>query len=266
MLHIIQRRPLLCFYLLAFAITWGVWLPAAAATAGWLPFMIPRALDGAAYFCGPSLAAIIVVAATDGRTGVHALLGRLLAWRVGAGWYVFALLWRPALFVVTLALLAARGIALAPLDPWDRLVSRFLLFTLLGLVAYVGEEIGWRGYALRQLQGRMGPIAASFVVGSVAGLWHLPAFFIAGHPQYGTPIVPFMVWMIALALIFTWLFNRTNGSLLPVALLHAAINGTGAAFPPLPLVLDLAATLVVALVVALLGRAAPQVTARPYQR
>jgi CAAX protease family protein len=218
--------------------------------------MIPRAIDGAAYFLGPPLAAIIVVAATDGRAGVRALLGRLLHWRVGVGWYVFALLWRPALFAATLGLLAALGIA-PPLDPWAGLVPRFLLFTLLGLVAYVGEEIGWRGYALPRLQGRMGPVAASFVVGLLAGLWHLPAFFIAGHPQYGTLIVPFMVWMIALALIFTWLFNHTTGSLLPVALLHAAINGTGAAFPSLPLVLDLAATLVVALAVGLLGSAAP---------
>ena len=70
--HIIQRRPLLWFTLLAFAITWGVWLPAAAATAGWLPFMIPRTLDGAAYFWGPPLAAIIVVAATGGRAPLTA--------------------------------------------------------------------------------------------------------------------------------------------------------------------------------------------------
>jgi membrane protease YdiL (CAAX protease family) len=245
----LKRHPLLCFYILAFAITWSVWLPAVAATRGLLPFPVPLAIDGLAYFWGPPLAAGIVLYANEGRAGVRALLGRLLAWRAGAGWYAFALLWRPAMLLVVIALIAALGGGIPALDPWYLLVPLFLLHTLVRIVAHVGEEIGWRGYALPRLQARIGPLAASVLIGLLAGLWHLPAFFIVGHPQFGTPILPFIVWMVAIAIIFTWVYNHTGGSLLPVTLLHAAINGAGAVFPSLPLALDVGVTPIAALAI-----------------
>jgi membrane protease YdiL (CAAX protease family) len=245
----LKRHPLLYFYILAFAITWSIWLPAVAATRDLLPFPVPLAIDGLAYFWGPPLAACIVLYANEGRAGVRALLGRLLAWRVGAGWYAFALLWRPAILLAVIALIAALGGGIPALDPWYLLVPLFLLHTLVRIVAHVGEEIGWRGYALPRLQARIGPLAASVLIGLLAGLWHLPAFFIAGHPQYGTPILPFIVWMVAIAIVFTWVYNHTGGSLLPVTLLHAAINGAGAVFPSLPLALDVGVTLIAALAI-----------------
>jgi uncharacterized protein len=252
----LKRYPLLCFYLLAFAITWSVWLPAAAATQGWLPLQVPNALDGFAYFWGPPLAAAIVTGANSGWAGVYSLLGRLGMWRVGARWYVIALLWRPATLAVVIALLALLGIAPPPAGPGYALVPLFLFQTLIRTVAHVGEEIGWRGYALPRHQTRIGALAASILVGMLAGLWHLPTFFIAGHPQYGTQIAPFMIWMVALAIVFTWIYNNTGGSLLPVTLLHAAINGAGAVFPAVPLWLDVGVTLIGALGVVLLDRAA----------
>jgi uncharacterized protein len=249
--HIMRRRPLLCFYLLAFAITWSIWVPAAMGTAGLLPFHIPIVLDGAAYFVGPPLAAGIVLYATGGWAGIGALLGRLRDWRVDRRYYIFALLWRPAIYAAGLALLAALGAAPPALVPWYLLLPRFLLYTLLGLVVYIGEEIGWRGYVLPRLQAHMSPLAAGCVTGLLAGIWHLPAFFIAGHPQYGTPILPFMVWMIALGVAVAWLFNRSGGSLLPVVLQHAAINGMGAT---LPQVIEIIVTLVVVLALVILDR------------
>src|SRR5262245_21690820 len=115
----LKRHPLLCFYLLSFAITWSVWLPAAAGTAGLLPFRVPIAIDGAAYFLGPPLAAGIVLYAAEGWAGVRALLGRLLDWRVGARWYAVALLWRPLVSAAALALMAALGVPPPPLHgPW----------------------------------------------------------------------------------------------------------------------------------------------------
>jgi membrane protease YdiL (CAAX protease family) len=130
-----------------------------------------------------------------------------------------------------------------------------VLIALARSVLYVGEELGWRGYALPRLQVRLGPLAASMLIGLLAGLWHLPAFFIAGHPQYGAPIGPFLVWMVALAIVFTSLYNHTRGSLLPVALLHGAINSAGAIFPGVPLLLEVGVTLVVAIVLSLVDRA-----------
>jgi membrane protease YdiL (CAAX protease family) len=250
----LNRRPLLCFYLLAFAITWSVWLPEVAVTQGWLRFRIPAALDGLAYFWGPPLAAVVVTASAEGRAGLRALFARLLAWRVGLRWYVFALLWRPAILGAVLVLLFVLGAAPAAAGAWYTLIPTFLLWVLLLLVANVGEEIGWRGYALPHLQARVGPLAASVTIGLLGGLWHLPAFFILGHPQYGTVVLPFMVWMIAITIVFTWIYNNTSGSLLPVALLHAAINAAGAVFPPAPLLLEVGVTLIAAIGVVILAR------------
>jgi uncharacterized protein len=253
----LKRYPLISFYLLSFAITWSVWLPAAAGTYGLLPFHVPIAIDGAAYFLGPPLAAGIVIYTAEGWAGVRALLGRLLDWRVGAVWYAVALLWRPVVSAVALTLMAALGAAPAPLrGPWYIVAPLFVLTALARVVAYVGEEIGWRGYALPRLQARLGPLLAGALIGLLAGLWHLPAFFIAGHPQYGAPIAPFMVWMVALAIVFTWLYNRTGGSLLPVALLHGAINSAGVIFPGVPLLLEVGVTLVAAIVLAIADRPA----------
>jgi uncharacterized protein len=252
--HTLQRYPLTCFYLLAFAITWSIWLPAAMATAGLLPFHIPIVLDGAAYFVGPPLAAGIVLYANGGWAAVGGLLGRLRDWRVDRGCYIFALLWRPAIYAAGLTLLAALGAGSPALDPWYLLLPRFLLYTLAGLVSYIGEEIGWRGFALPRLQAHMSLLAAGCVTGLLAGIWHLPAFFIAGHPQYGTPILPFMAWMVLLGVVVAWLFNRSGGSLLPVVLQHAAINGMGATLPPLPQAIEIIVTLVVVLALVILER------------
>src|SRR5262245_23355136 len=124
----LKRRPLLSFYLLSFTITWSVWLPAAAGSAGLLPFRVPIAIDGAAYFLGPPLAAGIVLYATGGWASVRALVGRLLDWRVGVQWYAVALLWRPAVSVVAMVLMAALGAPTPPLyGPWYLVAPLYVL-------------------------------------------------------------------------------------------------------------------------------------------
>ena len=65
-----------------------------------------------------------------------------------------------------------------------------------------------------------------------------------------------MIWMVALSIVFTWVYNRTNGSMLPVALLHGAINSAGVIFPGVPLLLEVGITLMAAIVLALADRPA----------
>src|SRR5262245_12890961 len=255
--QMLKRYPLLSFYLLTFAITWSIWLPAAAGTYGLLAFRVPIAVDGAAYFLGPPLAAGLALYAAEGWAGIHKLLGRLRDWRIVAGGYAFAVLWRPAVATTVLGLMAVLGAQPPALHgPWYLVTPLYLLTSLANIVPYIGEELGWRGYALPRLQARHGPLAASMLIGLLAGLWHLPAFFIAGHPQYGAPIAPFMVWMVALAIVFPWVYNHTGGSLLPVALLHGAINSADVVFPGVPLLLEVGVTLVAAIVLALVDRPA----------
>jgi uncharacterized protein len=65
------------------------------------------------------------------------------------------------------------------------------------LVFVLGEEPGWRGFALPRLTERLGPNMGRLILGSAWPLWHLPLFVVAGTPQYGTPSMLFLVTLTA---------------------------------------------------------------------
>jgi membrane protease YdiL (CAAX protease family) len=96
----------------------------------------------------------------------------------------------------------------------------------------VGEEFGWRGYALPKLQNRYGPLIASLVIGALWGIWHLPSFFApqgvipAIYAQVGTIfILLYTTGNIANSIFMTWLYNKSKASaLLGGIIWHAAIN------------------------------------------
>ncbi len=88
----------------------------------------------------------------------------------------------------------------------------------------LGEEIGWRGFALPQLQTRCSALAASLGLGVIWALWHLPLWLTgsAGHPLALYPA--FAVAVVAASVLYTWIYNSTGGSLLIVVLFHATTN------------------------------------------
>ena len=201
-----RKAPVIAFFVLAYLLSWWVY-----------PLLRFNPLIGLFGLFGPALAAILVTAVTDGRPGVQALLARVVRWRVPLPWYL-VVLGVPA----GLALLAATASAL-----FGRAVLRFGTLTVLDLVLVVmvvGEELGWRGYALPALLERTSPLLASLVIGAVWGLWHLPTFFIAGTPQFGQPIVAYLIMTTAYSIVLTWVFRPTRGSVLIATLLHGAIN------------------------------------------
>jgi membrane protease YdiL (CAAX protease family) len=202
----VRRFPLIAYVVLAYALTWWVY-----------PLLYLNPLIGLLGLFGPALAAILVTAVTEGGSGVRALLSRVVRWRVPVRWYLVAL-GLPAL----VALLAAICSILL-----GSAVLRFGTLTVLDLVLVVlvvGEELGWRGYALPRLLQRYSPLVASLVLGVLWGLWHLPTFFIAGTPQFGLPVVAFLIMTTAYSILMTFVFQRTRGSVLIATLFHGAIN------------------------------------------
>ena len=204
---LVRRYPLVSFFVLAYAFAWGlVLLTGVSLVFGFLALF------------GPAAAALIVTVCTEDRAGVRALLARIAIWRVGQHWYVIAL-GLPAL--LTLGVIGLQIALGAP--PMLQLSARSPL-TLLLFVLVIGEELGWRGFALPRLQARYGSLGASVILGLLWAAWHLPNQFIPGLEYYGYGILAFAAYVVPMTVLFTWLAAHTRGSLLLAWLFHGAIN------------------------------------------
>jgi uncharacterized protein len=136
---------------------------------------------------------------------------------------------------------------------YDLSTPTLLLVALVNLLVSgpLGEELGWRGFALPRLLKRFNPFMASLILGSLWGIWHLPSFFLSGLPQSGLAIAIFLLGGLCLSILATWLFHHTGQSVLSIVLFHYMVNFSlsvlGAPLAAFTLVLVVAAGLVVAL-------------------
>jgi len=238
-------RSVALFYLLAFAVSWSIEIPQAAASRGLIHLQLPGAV-GFLSPLAPMLAAVLMSWRDGGTPELKRLLRSLLLWRVVPGWYAVVLLGFPLLALVAVVLsfvasghrpdLSANYVhdvfpqLSRNLSPW----LLFLPFLLFSIITTIPEETGWRGFALPRLQRSRGPLLASLVVGSLWGLWHLPDFFYPQAVQSGISFPLFLAGTVATSILFTWVFNRTGGSLVMVSLLHSSFNASDVFLPLLP--------------------------------
>lgn len=243
-----ENHQLAAFFALACVISWAIEIPLALTNRGIIRSEIPFSLHYLAGY-GPMLAAIVVTRLTGGKTGLKGLFERMRKWRVKPIWWLVA--------ITPLGIYLLAGIfqwgqlygrlykpgILNPQDmlqwviqgQWSALLNlgwnNFL--PGLGLAALpmwvltfgIGEETGWRGFALPRLQKSRGPLSASVILWAFWAIWHLPLFFYV----YSFSILPgFLSGLLAGAILLTWLYNSTGGSILMVALWHGAFNFTTA--------------------------------------
>ena len=230
----LARQPLIAFFSLAFLGTWLIVLPLALAEGeyglSYLPFEVPEGVDfllvQLSAYTGPLLAAILVTAAIEGRAGVRALRRRIGQWRVGVRWYLVALLAPLGIWLAAYSIALGGDPITALARDWTLLLIPFLPFVVIGLLLpSLGEEPGWRGFALPRLQEQRGPVIGTLGLGFFHGLWHLPVFFTAGLGPFGTTsFTTFMLTAVAASFLYTWVFNSARGSILIVMILHAASN------------------------------------------
>jgi membrane protease YdiL (CAAX protease family) len=229
---LLARHPLVFFFIIAYAGTWLVELPyvGLADGTGLLPFSwpIPFPVSAAvAPFAGPFLAGFIMAGVTGGRAGIVWWLRRIVLWRVGLRWYLFAIVGIPALIV--LGAIVLPGVLASYQTP---ALSLMLAYPVGFVVSFfiggpLGEEPGWRGFALPRMQRLHGPLVANFILAPLHVFWHLPLFWI---PQWGTPrdttldLLWYLLSGVALTFIYAWVFNNTKGSVLLVVLLHTSVD------------------------------------------
>jgi uncharacterized protein len=206
------------FFVLAFVFSWYPWIIA-----------IARGTTSGPNPLGPLVAALVVAGIAEGWRGVRELLGRIVRARFGLRRYA-VILGLPILFcAAAIGIMAAFGKSIAWPEPaaLRELPDRFIfIFLFIGL----GEEPGWRGFALPRLQKQHTPLVASLILAPIWALWHLP---LMGNEFPATVIPAFLMSLLGGTLIQTWIFNRTKGSVFGQMLFHATVNtvGAGLVFP-----------------------------------
>ncbi len=226
----LQRHQLVTYFVLAYVITWIIVSPLVASALGLLHLSIPPQIHYLGAY-GPLLAAVIVTGITGGAAGLRELGTRMIKWRVGIVWILIALFSPALLFALSAVILRLTGTPWPDFSQFGRsedfptfgLIANWIIWTLtLG----IGEETGWRGFALPRLQKNHSALTATLILTVFWALWHVPAFFY--RPQYlGLGVVGtigFFLLLIPGAIFLTWLYNSTRGSILMVALWHGAWN------------------------------------------
>jgi len=220
-MSLVKRHPLITFFVLAYALSWILESP--------LVFLRDSVTDTQGLILTilasnvPSVLGIVLTATVFGRGALRKLLGRLLIWRVNPLWYLLLVLGPAALVAGVVPLNALMGGPALSLGMPLLGIAVFLAFHIVPGSA-LGEEIGWRGYVLPRLQSRMSALSAALIIGPIWALWHLPLWLTGEPGRTPTLYAGFVVSVIALSVILTWVYNSTRGSLLMVVLLHATYN------------------------------------------
>ncbi len=226
------------FFLFAFLWSWFAWTPMVLTLRSRgieditqaPPWALLCALLGG---YGPTIAALVMAARQREPGGVRRLLSRLTRWRAPGS--VHLLVWfGPSIFLGLAILFAGEATARMGSPVWSRLNLVPLAFVAALPFGPMGEELGWRGFALPRLQDRYGPLVASALIGIAWTFWHTPLFWApAGTTISGSPVTvwavgKYLLTLIGLSILYTWAFNRSNGSALLAIVFHATGN---AVFP-----------------------------------
>jgi hypothetical protein len=207
-LGVVRRHPLVTFFALTYAIGWGL-----------IPFWTFAAFS-------PLVAALIVIPVTQGVAGLKVLGLRMIRWRVRWYWYAVAIGLPLAVVAVVAGLNVALG-ASAPSMVQFSSVSAILLFFGVRLInpgdGALGEEPGWRGFALPGLQGSgLSPLLSTLILGVLVTGWHVPILFLEEGGLQPQIVVGYLLGSVAVTFWYTWMFNHTGGSVLITLLSHAA--------------------------------------------
>ncbi|MBN1328308.1 MAG: CPBP family intramembrane metalloprotease [Candidatus Heimdallarchaeota archaeon] len=234
-LQIIKKHflGLLVFFILAFAITWVLQIPNILYSYSIIsiPDWSKLVFGGLATF-GPTFAAIIAIAIFEGKKNIAQMFTKGIKSK-------FSKIWLIPIFVLFPTIAAITFLLVLPIDGYTLAIGYYkdaglyvgVIFLGFFIGGPLGEEFGWRGYALDKLQKRHSTLTSSIVIGIFWSLWHLPLHFIRGTTQSMIPIWVFFVITATSSIFYTWIYNNTNGSILAVILLHWIANIAVALLP-----------------------------------
>lgn len=218
-----NTKDLIVYFVLAYVISWSIAIPLALEKQGMIRPILPYWTH---YFVayGPMLSALVITGVREGYGGIKELVQRIFKWNVRPIWWVAALspliLGLPAGLILNLVM--PGRITLSSLGEVNFLPNIGMGALALWIFTFgFGEETGWRGFALPRLQKNRSALSATFILTILWALWHLPAFFYLFDPAIA---IGWAIGLFAGAIVFTWLLNSSQGSILMVAIFHGCFN------------------------------------------
>ncbi len=211
-MSMVKRHPIITFFVLTYAISWG-FLPIEAV--GFMPG-------------GPLLAALIVIPITQGWAGLRELGSRMIRWRVRWYWYVVAIGLPLAVVLLAMGLNVALGASTPSLVQSGSVTTVLIVFAVRLLNpgdGLLGEEPGWRGFALPGLQRTLSPLVSTLILGVLVTGWHVPLLFLEEEGLQPSILVGYLLGTVAVTFWYSWLFNHTGGTVL-ITLVSHATQGT----------------------------------------
>jgi uncharacterized protein len=238
----VKKYPVLTFYALVFAISWGGFL-FAVGPRGMSVFPLPPAAI-ISMVAGPVVASLLLTGLIYGKAGFSEFLSRLFTWRIGIRWYAVALLTAPLVIAAVLfGLSLVSPVFLPGIVKADEKATHLLAGIAVGLAAGFLEEIGWTGFAIPALRRRYGVFATGLIVGVLWGAWHWLGNVAAAEGLSGTlslfvylPLITLSLlagWIVAFRMLMVWVYDRT-GSLLLAMLMHVSLTASVRILDPLP--------------------------------
>ena len=229
-----MRKDLSLFFMLTFVISWSIW---------GVGLLFPSDL-GFAFFpmgvLGPALAAIIVSLRDK---NLRQLLSSIKPHRIPLPWFALMLLVTPLAMIVPLIYFPMVNEAI-PLSfilemlpgefkPWYVIPLLPVFFPLL-MVGNLGEEIGWRGFALEKLGKSRGYLMGSIILGIINALWHAPLYWLIGNPIYhpfSLMFIGFLLYEVGYTIFATAMWLKVRRTIFIGLVVHTAVT-IGSLFLP----------------------------------
>jgi len=258
---VIERHPVGTYYALAYLCSWAIAIPLALQAQGILAVRVPFGLHYLSGL-GPAVAALATTQflrrarPRDRHLDESSRVERVRRWH----WILLGALSPLMLFAV--AQFAGR-VSGQPVPSW-RALGQVNFLPDLGFWAWTlwlvangwGEELGWRGFALPRLQRTHSALGSSFLLSLAWAGWHVPAFFyVPSYVTLGLRVLPgFFFGILAGAIVLTWLYNSSQGSVLAVVFWHASFNYVSASPNAAGFAAAVTSTLVILWAVAIVWR------------
>jgi membrane protease YdiL (CAAX protease family) len=262
--NFVARKPLLAYFLFSFVFFW-LFLALFVVVLNIFhlkPDTLPSWLMPLVTIIGswtPTLAAVIMTDTLEGSGGFGRLFRKFFQFKLPARWYLASLVPFGLAFAAVWIFHKTIGSLFPESHPSLNFWISLIVINL--LAGPMGEELGWRGFALPRLLKRYTPLKAGIILGVIWDFWHLPLWITSGYTSVNLLLycLYFSIGIISLSVLMTWIFCRTSYSLVPMVIAHFSFNtgldlfGPGGLglVPTLPLLGLMAVLCMVAVVIVL---------------